>query len=90
MKTTYYNAKIICQNSKLINYKPGLYVPKYPLVYLFIFFFKVIFDKDPAPKGIKKADQHAIMSQAMIRGMVDEDNDQFVAYFLPVRYNYSW
>ena len=24
------------------------------------------------------------MSQAMIRGMVDEDNDQFVAYFLPV------
>ena len=47
-------------------------------------FFKVIFDTDPAPKGIKKQDQHAIMSQAMIRGMVDEDNDQFVAYFLPV------
>ena len=23
------------------------------------------------------------MSQAMIRGMQDEDNDQFVAYFLP-------
>ena len=46
--------------------------------------FQVIFDTDPAPKGIKKQDQHAIMSQAMIRGMVDEDNDQFVAYFLPV------
>jgi len=44
---------------------------------------QVIFDTDPAPKGIKKQDQHAIMSQAMIRGMVDEDNDQFVAYFLP-------
>jgi RNA polymerase II-associated factor 1 len=44
---------------------------------------QVIFDTDPAPKGIKKSDQHAIMSQAMIRGMVDEDNDQFVAYFLP-------
>merc|ERR1711937_603203 len=44
---------------------------------------QVIFDTDPAPKGIRKQDQHAIMSQAMIRGMVDEDNDQFVAYFLP-------
>ena len=26
------------------------------------------------------------MSQAMIRGMQDEDNDQFVAYFLPVKF----
>ena len=52
-----------------------------------VFCFQVIFDTDPAPKGIKKSDQHAIMSQAMIRGMVDEDNDQFVAYFLPVGYN---
>ena len=47
--------------------------------------FKVIFDTDPAPRGSKSgsAKSHEIMSQAMIRGMQDEDNDQFVAYFLP-------
>merc|ERR1711970_1277402 len=48
---------------------------------------QVIFDTDPAPrqtssqKNTQKS--HEIMSQAMIRGMQDEDNDQFVAYFLP-------
>merc|ERR1711990_1401022 len=46
---------------------------------------QVIFDTDPAPRGTKPNSQksHEIMSQAMIRGMQDEDNDQFVAYFLP-------
>ena len=47
---------------------------------------QVIFDTDPAPRGSKsnQPKSHEIMSQAMIRGMQDEDNDQFVAYFLPV------
>merc|ERR1711892_54782 len=46
---------------------------------------QVIFDTDPAPRQTKNsgAKSHEIMSQAMIRGMQDEDNDQFVAYFLP-------
>lgn len=46
---------------------------------------QVIFDTDPAPRGSKSTQtkSHDIMSQAMIRGMQDEDNDQFVAYFLP-------
>lgn len=49
---------------------------------------QVIFDTDPAPRGTKPNSQksHEIMSQAMIRGMQDEDNDQFVAYFLPGRF----
>ena len=45
---------------------------------------QVIFDTDPAPRSSKAQKSHEIMSQAMIRGMQDEDNDQFVAYFLPV------
>ncbi|PAA58961.1 hypothetical protein BOX15_Mlig024082g3 [Macrostomum lignano] len=44
---------------------------------------QVIFDTDPTPK-----DQSGLsddVTQAMIRGMVDESGDQFVAYFLPTR-----
>ncbi|XP_071961884.1 RNA polymerase II-associated factor 1 homolog [Antedon mediterranea] len=44
---------------------------------------QVIFDFDPAPKGKSAAVQVEEMSQAMIRGMVDESGDQFVGYFLP-------
>ncbi|XP_033106393.1 RNA polymerase II-associated factor 1 homolog [Anneissia japonica] len=44
---------------------------------------QVIFDFDPAPKGKTVAVQVEEMSQAMIRGMVDESGDQFVGYFLP-------
>ncbi|XP_074640116.1 RNA polymerase II-associated factor 1 homolog [Tubulanus polymorphus] len=44
---------------------------------------QVIFDTDPAPKGIPVQAQMQEMSQAMIRGMTDESGDQFVAYFLP-------
>lgn len=44
---------------------------------------QVIFDSDPAPKGRPLPAQIEEMSQAMIRGMVDESGDQFVAYFLP-------
>nr|XP_039260334.1 RNA polymerase II-associated factor 1 homolog [Styela clava] len=44
---------------------------------------QVIFDTDPAVKGSSPQQQIQEMSQAMIRGMVDEEGDQFVAYFLP-------
>ncbi|KAK2186495.1 hypothetical protein NP493_198g03023 [Ridgeia piscesae] len=46
-------------------------------------FAQVIFDTDPAPSGGAASTQLEQMSQAMIRGMVDESGDQFVAYFLP-------
>lgn len=44
---------------------------------------QVIFDSDPAQKDKTVVAQMEEMSQAMIRGMVDESGDQFVAYFLP-------
>lgn len=44
---------------------------------------QVIFDSDPTQKGKSVPEQLDEMSQAMIRGMVDESGDQFVAYFLP-------
>nr|XP_046245397.1 RNA polymerase II-associated factor 1 homolog isoform X2 [Scatophagus argus] len=44
---------------------------------------QVIFDSDPAPKDISGSAAVEMMSQAMIRGMMDEEGNQFVAYFLP-------
>ncbi|XP_061575571.1 RNA polymerase II-associated factor 1 homolog isoform X2 [Cololabis saira] len=44
---------------------------------------QVIFDSDPAPKDISGPAGVDMMSQAMIRGMMDEEGNQFVAYFLP-------
>lgn len=44
---------------------------------------QVIFDADPAPMGKKMPAQLEEMSQAMIRGVMDESGEQFVAYFLP-------
>ncbi|XP_078483282.1 RNA polymerase II-associated factor 1 homolog [Ciona intestinalis] len=44
---------------------------------------QVIFDTDPSVQGKPAGEQLEEMSQAMIRGMVDEEGDQFVAYFLP-------
>ncbi|XP_028651272.1 RNA polymerase II-associated factor 1 homolog [Erpetoichthys calabaricus] len=44
---------------------------------------QVIFDSDPAPKDIAGSAAVEMMSQAMIRGMMDEEGNQFVAYFLP-------
>ncbi|CAI9741817.1 RNA polymerase II-associated factor 1 homolog [Octopus vulgaris] len=46
-------------------------------------FAQVIFDSDPAPKARTPSVQAEEMSQAMIRGAVDESGEQFVAYFLP-------
>lgn len=44
---------------------------------------QVIFDFDPAPAGKNVPAQMEEMSQAMIRGVMDESGEQFVAYFLP-------
>ena len=44
---------------------------------------QVIFDADPAPYGVDSKNQLEMMSQAMIRGVMDESGEQFVAYFLP-------
>merc|ERR1712038_834111 len=44
---------------------------------------QVIFDSDPAPQGVLLKDQIEMMSQAIIRGVMDESGEQFVAYFLP-------
>ncbi|XP_053577693.1 RNA polymerase II-associated factor 1 homolog [Bombina bombina] len=44
---------------------------------------QVIFDSDPAPKDASGSAALDMMSQAMIRGMMDEEGNQFVAYFLP-------
>ncbi|ALC45381.1 atms [Drosophila busckii] len=44
---------------------------------------QVIFDSDPAPQGKNVPAQMEEMSQAMIRGVMDESGEQFVAYFLP-------
>ncbi|XP_060836968.1 RNA polymerase II-associated factor 1 homolog isoform X1 [Rhopalosiphum padi] len=44
---------------------------------------QVIFDSDPAPMGRPVPAQIEEMSQAMIRGVMDESGEQFVAYFLP-------
>ncbi|KAF5298598.1 hypothetical protein FQR65_LT09693 [Abscondita terminalis] len=44
---------------------------------------QVIFDSDPAPTGKQVPSQIEEMSQAMIRGVMDESGEQFVAYFLP-------
>lgn len=44
---------------------------------------QVIFDADPAPVGRSVPAQIEEMSQAMIRGVMDESGEQFVAYFLP-------
>ena len=50
---------------------PDFELWKYP-------FAQVMFDADPAP--IEKEKE---MSEAMIRGVMDESGEQFVAYFLP-------
>jgi len=44
---------------------------------------QVIFDTDPAPAGHNPHMQNDMMAQAMIRGVMDESGEQFVAYFLP-------
>ena len=49
----------------------------------YIIELQVIFDTDPAPSGVSTHMQNEMMAQAMIRGVMDESGEQFVAYFLP-------
>lgn len=59
--------------------KPMEVMPLFPDFELWKYpFAQVMFDADPAPP--EKAKE---MSQAMIRGVMDEKGEQFVAYFLP-------
>ncbi|XP_049778651.1 RNA polymerase II-associated factor 1 homolog [Schistocerca cancellata] len=57
---------------------PDFKIWKYPCA-------QVIFDSDPAPTGRSFPAQIEEMSQAMIRGVMDESGEQFVAYFLPTQ-----
>ncbi|KAF5396708.1 RNA polymerase II-associated factor 1, partial [Paragonimus heterotremus] len=54
-----------------------------PVIFPVRFNYQVIFDDDPARKNKSNAEQKEEVNQAMIRGMVDESGDHFVAYFLP-------
>ncbi|KAB7494223.1 RNA polymerase II-associated factor 1-like protein, partial [Armadillidium nasatum] len=68
--------------------KPGVHVVEELAVYPDFDLWKypcaqVIFDSDPAPVGRPVPAQLEEMSQAMIRGVMDESGEQFVAYFLP-------
>uniref|UniRef100_A0A9J2PDV4 RNA polymerase II-associated factor 1 homolog n=2 Tax=Ascaris TaxID=6251 RepID=A0A9J2PDV4_ASCLU len=47
-------------------------------------FALVVFDSDPVPQS-EKANPGTLMSQALIRGMMDEEGEQFVTYFLPTK-----
>lgn len=61
------------------NVKPVEILPLFPDSELWKYpFAQVMFDSDPAP--ISEIEE---MSQAMIRGVMDESGEQFVAYFLP-------
>lgn len=61
---------------EVLSFLPDFKLWKYPCA-------QVIFDANPAPVEKPVAVQVEEMSQAMIRGVMDETGEQFVAYFLP-------
>jgi RNA polymerase II-associated factor 1 len=68
--------------------KPGVtakeILPLFPDFDMWKFpFAQVIFDTDPAAMDKSGKEQLDEMSHAMIRGMVDDEGEQFVGYFLP-------
>ncbi|CAN7993197.1 unnamed protein product [Ixodes pacificus] len=74
----FHSFKTICHYSKP-NVRPVEVLPLFPDSELWKYpFAQVMFDSDPAP--ITQLEE---MSQAMIRGVMDESGEQFVAYFLP-------
>uniref|UniRef100_H2YJZ3 RNA polymerase II-associated factor 1 homolog n=1 Tax=Ciona savignyi TaxID=51511 RepID=H2YJZ3_CIOSA len=85
IKKTFEDAKIeITKHYSKPNVYPVDVLPIYPDMKMWQHpSAQVIFDTDPAIPGKPTAEQLEEMSQAMIRGMVDEEGDQFVAYFLP-------
>lgn len=46
---------------------------------------QVLFDDDPTSKSDSMSKQQVEMSQALIKGLVDKNGEQFVAYFLPTQ-----
>ncbi|XP_022083166.1 RNA polymerase II-associated factor 1 homolog [Acanthaster planci] len=85
IEKTFEDAKIpIDQHYSKPHVKPVEILPVFPDFDMWIHpCAQVIFDSDPAVRGKSVAAQVEEMSQAMIRGMVDEAGDQFVGYFLP-------
>jgi RNA polymerase II-associated factor 1 len=78
------NKKDITQHYFKPNVTPVEVYPVYPDFKSWKYpFAQVIFDADPSPGGKSIPNQLEEMSQAMIRGVMDESGEQFVAYFLP-------
>jgi RNA polymerase II-associated factor 1 len=70
--------------------KPGVVaeevLPVYPDFELWKYpFAQVLFDSDPSNPGKSEGLQVKEMCESMIRGMVDENGEQFVAYFMPTQ-----
>lgn len=83
-KTFEENKKPITQHYCKPNVTPVEIYPVYPDFKNWKYpFAQVIFDADPSPSGKSLPNQMEEMSQAMIRGVMDESGEQFVAYFLP-------
>ncbi|XP_031624574.1 RNA polymerase II-associated factor 1 homolog [Contarinia nasturtii] len=85
-KTFEENKKPITRHYSKPNVTPMEICPVYPDFANWKYpFAQVIFDSDPAPANTNKhvTAQMEEMSQAMIRGVMDESGEQFVAYFLP-------
>uniref|UniRef100_A0A0K2T7M0 RNA polymerase II-associated factor 1 homolog n=1 Tax=Lepeophtheirus salmonis TaxID=72036 RepID=A0A0K2T7M0_LEPSM len=76
--TTHYSNKPDIKPVEVIPVLPDDQMWKYPCA-------QVIFDSDPSPPGFPTHAQVEMMSQAMIRGVMDESGEQFVAYFLPAK-----
>ncbi|KMQ92787.1 rna polymerase ii-associated factor 1-like protein [Lasius niger] len=84
-KTFEDNKKPIERHYSKPNVVPVEVLPVYPDFKLWKYpCAQVIFDSDPAPTGRSVPAQIEEMSQAMIRGVMDESGEQFVAYFLPL------
>ncbi|KAK0159803.1 hypothetical protein PV327_010876 [Microctonus hyperodae] len=84
-KTFEDNKKPIEKHYSKPNVTPVEILPVYPDFKLWKYpCAQVIFDSDPAPSGRPVPAQIEEMSQAMIRGVMDESGEQFVAYFLPL------
>ncbi|KAL2740093.1 RNA polymerase II-associated factor 1 [Vespula squamosa] len=84
-KTFEDNKKPIDKHYSKPNVVPIEILPVYPDFKLWKYpCAQVIFDSDPAPTGRSVPAQIEEMSQAMIRGVMDESGEQFVAYFLPL------
>lgn len=85
IEKTFTDAKVeITRHHSKPNVYPTEVLPIYPDFKMWMHpSAQVIFDTDPALNGKSSTEQMEEMSQAMIRGMVDEEGDQFVAYFLP-------